>query len=140
MDSAATVAVGTAVLTLTQMAKRYGFPRRWAPLLVFGLSALGIGMWAYSQGGIERIEVWEYFVAWVATATLASGAYETAKWATAGKPADAEPLPALPTREAERLTEKIRGLGLRDTEILVDRELAMREHGRPSERGDAGGG
>lgn len=37
--------------------------------------------------------------------------------------------PDPPPRDAVRLTEKIRALGLRDTEALVDREMALRESG-----------
>ena len=75
MDGEAIVTVSAAVVALTQLAKWVGVPSRWGPLLVPALSALGVGVWVYTQGQVERADIFRYFAGAIAVATSAAGVY-----------------------------------------------------------------
>lgn len=92
MDAQAILTVSTAVVALTSLIK-------WSPLptdgfipvlIVFGLSALGVLLWAFSvEPGFDRHQVFSYFAAWILVATAAGGVYgfgqATAKAVGGGK-------------------------------------------------------
>jgi hypothetical protein len=75
MDAAAIIAVSAAVVALTQIFK-WGFvPDKYGPLAVLILSAVGVGLWAWSKGTFERAVAFEYFAGFVAVALNAAGIY-----------------------------------------------------------------
>ena len=77
MNGEAILTVGAAVVALTQMAKwaMQGKGDAWGPLIVFALSALGVGLWGFSQDTFVRTDTWAYFAGWIAVALSASGVY-----------------------------------------------------------------
>ena len=75
MNGEAIVSVSAAVVALTQFAKWAGINERIGPLVVLALSALGVGLWAYSTGTYQRTELFGYFAGWVAVATGAAGVF-----------------------------------------------------------------
>lgn len=90
MDGQAIMTVAAAVVALTQLAKWASLPDRWGPVIVLMFSALGVGMWAYQQGGVARAETFAYFAGWIAVATSAAGVFGFTRAAvsavTAAKP------------------------------------------------------
>jgi hypothetical protein len=84
MDAAAIIAVSAAVVALTQIFK-WGFvPDRYGPLAVLLLSAIGVGLWAWSKGSFERAVAFEYFAGFVAVALNAAGIYGFTRAAASG--------------------------------------------------------
>ena len=75
MDGEAIVTISAAVVALVQLTKWSGVPDKWGPLLVLVLAALGVGVWAYTQGAVPREAVFGYFAGWIAIATSAAGVY-----------------------------------------------------------------
>lgn len=68
--------VSAAVVALTQLIKWMGLPDRRGPLVVLGLAALGVALWAASfESAFERRAIWPYFAAWIVVATSAAGVY-----------------------------------------------------------------
>lgn len=94
IDSEALVTISAAVVALTQLLKVLRLPKTWGVPMVFGVSALGVLLYAYSQvpEPWNRHFVWSAFSAWVVVTTSASGAYGLVK-DTAGLPALARLLP-----------------------------------------------
>lgn len=90
MDAEAIVTIGASIVLLVQLCKWAGLPRRWAPLVVFVVSALGVAVWAWSRGVYDRAAAWQLFAAWIAVAGTASGVYGFARQAIPDK-ADAPP-------------------------------------------------
>jgi hypothetical protein len=82
VDAAAVLAVGAAVTALVQFLKASPLPTGgWIPVaLAFGLSAVGVALWAVSFApGWDRVLVWSYFTGWLAVTGTAVGAYHLAK-------------------------------------------------------------
>lgn len=75
METESSIAVAAAVTILTQLAKWSGIPDRFGPLSVLLLSAVGVGLWAYSFGQWGPSEVWPLFTAWVSVAASAAGVF-----------------------------------------------------------------
>jgi hypothetical protein len=75
MNAEQIASVAAMVVLLTQLAKWSGLPLRFGPLVVALLSAIGVGLWAYSLGPLARAEVWGYAVAWVTVAASAAGVF-----------------------------------------------------------------
>jgi hypothetical protein len=75
MDGEAIVTVSAAVVALTQLIKWWGLPDRWGAIAVLALSAVGVGMWAYSRGTFVRTETFAYFAGWIAISTSAAGVF-----------------------------------------------------------------
>lgn len=75
MEAEAIVAVGAAVVGLVQMIKWAGLPDKWGPIAVMGISLLGVVIWAYSKGAIERAVIFDYFAGWIAVSLSAAGIY-----------------------------------------------------------------
>jgi hypothetical protein len=75
MDSQSVLAVSSAVVALTQMCKWAGLPDKWGPLAVMLLSALGVGLWAYTQGNFARDTTFDYFAGWVSVSLGAAGVF-----------------------------------------------------------------
>lgn len=75
MNAQAIITISAAVIGLAQLLKWQGVPARLAPLVVFALSALGVVLWAFSQGTFERTQTFEYFAGWIAVATSAAGVF-----------------------------------------------------------------
>ena len=75
MNGEAIMTVTVAVVSLVQLAKWAGVPQKWAPAAVFLLAALGVGLWCFSQGSVERAAIFGIFAAWVAVSTAAAGVF-----------------------------------------------------------------
>jgi hypothetical protein len=72
MDGLAIIQVSGAVVALMYLLRWAGLSRRWAPLLVPVLSALGVGVWVYGQAPIGQADTFSYVAGWVAVATSAA--------------------------------------------------------------------
>ena len=79
MDAQSLVTVSVPVVLLTQILKWGGVPLRWAPVAILLLSAVGVGVWVYSQGQITRADLWSYFAGWVSVSVSAAGVFGFAK-------------------------------------------------------------
>lgn len=75
MDGQAIIAVSAAVVALTSLVKWAGLNDHYGPIIVLILSAVGVGMWGYTEGTYERTKAFEYFAGWIAVATSAAGVY-----------------------------------------------------------------
>jgi hypothetical protein len=83
MDGLAVMQVSGVVVALMYLLRWAGIPNRWAPLLVPTLSALGVGLWAYANAPIGRVETFSYVAGWIAVAMSAATVWGFA-WAAAG--------------------------------------------------------
>ena len=72
MDGLAVMRVTVAVVGLMHLLRWAGLPERWAPLLVAALSALGMALWAYTQGPVSQAVLFSYVSGWVTVATSAA--------------------------------------------------------------------
>jgi hypothetical protein len=99
MDGLAVMQVSGTVVALMYLLRWAGIPGRWAPLLVPTLSALGVGVWAYANGPIGRVEIFSCVAGWIAVATSAATVWGFA-WAAVG--AVNRPGQSLPSRHARR--------------------------------------
>ena len=72
MDGLAVMRVTVVVVGIMQLLRWAGVPERWAPLLVAGLSALGVALWAVGQGPVNPSVLFSYMTGWVAVATSAA--------------------------------------------------------------------
>lgn len=94
MDGQAIIAVSAAVVALTQIVKWGGLPDKLGPVAVLILALLGVAIWGYSHGPIERAAIFDYFAGWIAVATTAAGIFgftraaATAVTAAKSPPAD----------------------------------------------------
>lgn len=94
MDGAAIVAVSAAVTALTQLLKwASAVPDKYGAVAVMGLSILGVGFWAWSEGSFERAQSFNYFAGWVAVATSAAGIFGFTR-AASGAVSSMHPPPA----------------------------------------------
>jgi hypothetical protein len=75
VNGEAILSVTTAVVSLTQLAKWSGLPTKLAPLGVVLLSLLGVGFWAWTQGGVSRELAFDYFAGWVSVAMASAGVF-----------------------------------------------------------------
>lgn len=75
MEAEAIIAVSAAVVGLTQIIKWAGLPDKWGPVGVLLISLIGIVIWAYSKGTIERAVVFDYFAGWIAVSLTAAGIF-----------------------------------------------------------------
>lgn len=76
MQAEDTVVVMGAVTALTQLFKWQGVPDRRGPLVVMGLSVLGVVLWGVStEAEFTRAMIWPYFAGWLAVSTGAAGIY-----------------------------------------------------------------
>ncbi|HEV8639435.1 MAG TPA: hypothetical protein VG370_34940 [Chloroflexota bacterium] len=76
--SAENIAVVTGVIVaLTQLSKWMRLVQdRHGPLVVLGLSAAGVVLWAVSfEAAFSRAMIWPYFAAWIVVATSSAGVY-----------------------------------------------------------------
>lgn len=83
MDAQSIAAVSAAVVSLVQVLKWGGIPDRFGPLAVLMISALGVGIWAYSTLPVfDRSLVFDYFAGWIVVATSAAGVFGFTRAAT----------------------------------------------------------
>lgn len=75
MDAQDIGIVSVSVVGLTQLVKWSGLKDGLGPLVVLALSALGVGLWAYSEGTYERTKLFAYFASWIIVATSAAGVF-----------------------------------------------------------------
>lgn len=76
MNAESITAVSAAVVAITQICKWSGIPDRWGPLLVLLLSAIGVGVWAFSQDVLPmRTDLFSYFAGWIVVAAAAAGVF-----------------------------------------------------------------
>jgi hypothetical protein len=75
LDAGALASISAAVVALTQLSKWAGLPDRIGPAAVLVFAALGMGVWAYSEGQFAQTLVFEYFSGWIVVATSAAGIY-----------------------------------------------------------------
>jgi hypothetical protein len=83
MDGSDVMRVTVVVVGLMHLLKWAGVPQRWAPLLVAGLSTLGVALWAVTQGPVSQAVLFSYLSGWVAVATSATTVWGFT-WAAAG--------------------------------------------------------
>ncbi|HXI18484.1 MAG TPA: hypothetical protein VNM48_19135 [Chloroflexota bacterium] len=93
MNGEAIITVSAATVALTQLLKWANLPDRAGPLAVLVLAALGVGVWVYSQGVIDRQMTFELFAGWIAVATSAAGVFGFTR-AAASAVTSATPPPA----------------------------------------------
>ena len=72
MDGLAIVQVSGLVVALMYLLRWEGVSRRWATFVVPLLSAVGVGVWAYAHGSIDRAAAFGYLAGWVAVTTSAA--------------------------------------------------------------------
>lgn len=75
LDAGAIASISAAVVALTQLIKWAGLPDRYGPIAVLVLAAIGIGVWAYSEGQFAQTLIFEYFSGWIVVATSAAGIF-----------------------------------------------------------------
>lgn len=76
MDSTATLAVSTAVITIVQLLKwKNTVPDRWAPIAVIVFAVFGVAVWGWSEGTFERTKAFEYFAAVANVSVAAAGVF-----------------------------------------------------------------
>jgi O-antigen/teichoic acid export membrane protein len=75
IDANAATAIGATVTVLTQLIKWAGLPDRLGPVVVLILSAIGVGVFAYSLGDFQRSETFNYLSAWANVALVAAGIF-----------------------------------------------------------------
>lgn len=75
LDAAAILSISTAVVALTQLVKWSGLPDHYGPIVVLALSALGVGVWAYSESEFSRALIFDLFTGWIVVAIAAAGVY-----------------------------------------------------------------
>ncbi len=75
MESEAIVTVSATVVALVQLAKWAGLSGERAPWGVALLSALGVGVWAYSEGDPAQASAFGYLTAFAAVMTSAAGVF-----------------------------------------------------------------
>lgn len=75
MDGQAIIIVSGAVVALSQLVKGSDLAKRHALLVVFTLSAVGVGLWGWSAEAFTRASAFEFFIGWVAVATSAAGVF-----------------------------------------------------------------
>lgn len=75
MDGQATLTIAAAVVALTQFVKWAGVPDKWGPISVMLVSLLGVALWGWSVGIVERAQAFEYFVGWINVTLAAAGVF-----------------------------------------------------------------
>lgn len=78
MEADAIAVISAAVVTLTQLVKWVGLPDKFGALAVLILSAVGAGLWAWSQLPPDidwRATAWPLFAGWIVIATSAAGVF-----------------------------------------------------------------
>lgn len=75
MDSQAIAAVGAAVVLAVELAKWSKLPTHLAPAAVLLFSAVGVALWAWSEGDISRATAFGLFTGWLTVAASAAGVY-----------------------------------------------------------------
>lgn len=75
MDAQAVITVSAAVVALVQFAKWSGVPDGKGPLVVLGLSLLGVAFWGFSEGTFGRATAFDYFAAYIGVVTSAAGVF-----------------------------------------------------------------
>src|SRR5207253_11239878 len=71
MDGLAVMRVTVVVVGIMHLLRWAGTRDSWAPLLVAGLSALGVALWAVGQGPLNPSVLFSYISPWAAVATSA---------------------------------------------------------------------
>lgn len=84
MSPEAVLAVTGTVLILVEIAKASRLPKRWGPLAAAVFSAIGVGVWAYSNGGMPQSSAFSFLTAWANITLQAIGAFEIIKRAFNG--------------------------------------------------------
>jgi hypothetical protein len=69
MDALAIMQVAGPVGALMYLLRWSGVPRRWAPVLVPLVSALGVSVWIYAHGMLSQADTFTYVAAWIAVCT-----------------------------------------------------------------------
>ena len=75
MTPQAIITISAAVLACVQFAKWSGIPDKYGPFAVLLLSAVGVGIWAWSVGTFARADAFDYFAGWIVVATSAAGVF-----------------------------------------------------------------
>jgi hypothetical protein len=92
MNAQAIMTVAGAVVILTQIIKGMGLPNQRAPIVVLGLSALGVVFWGISAGNFDKSQLFGYFAGWISVAFSAAGVWgyvrSTPAALTSGKTSD----------------------------------------------------
>jgi len=75
LNAQAILTISGAVVGLAQLVKWAGVPNKLAPLAVLVMSALGVGLWGWSVGTMDRAQAFDYFAGWVAVSMTAAGVF-----------------------------------------------------------------
>jgi hypothetical protein len=105
MDAQAMAAVSAAVVALTQLLKWMGINEQRAPLVVMGVSAMGVLLWGFSVGSFVRAQLFDYFSAWVMVSLAAAGVYGFTRSMPSAVGATKEPPPGAGTSRVEEMPD-----------------------------------
>lgn len=104
MDAQAVVAIAAAVVALTQLIKQMGVAAQRGPLVVLGVSLLGVGVWVWSHGVYSRASAFDILAAFIATATSAAGIWGFARSGPAALTSLKDPPPGAMANEVSPIT------------------------------------
>ena len=85
MDGLAIMRVSAVVVALMYLLRWAGVPRRWAPVVVPALAALGVGAWVVGYGPISLAELFNYVAGWIAVAASAATVWGFSWAGTSGR-------------------------------------------------------
>ncbi len=71
----AIITISAAVVALTQLVKWLGISDKLGALAVLALSAVGVGLWVFSQNAYSQAAIFDIFAGWIAVATSAAGVF-----------------------------------------------------------------
>lgn len=75
MNGEAIISVTAAVVAIVQILKASAWCVRHALVLLFAVSALAVGLWAYSAGALTQATAFQLFAGWAAVSLSAAGVF-----------------------------------------------------------------
>lgn len=75
MNAQDIVLISGAVVILTQFVKWQGMRDSLGPLVVLLLAAIGVGVWGWSKGNLDRTVAFDFFAGWLSVALNAAGIF-----------------------------------------------------------------
>lgn len=80
MNADAMLVIGGAVGSLSKLLMAMlHIKGRWVALAAVGVTTLSFFVWGYSHGDFNRESSWNYYTAWIATLSIAAGAFHGAE-------------------------------------------------------------
>lgn len=75
LNGQAIITISAAVVALTQLVKWLGIQDQLGAIAVLVLSAVGVGLWVFSQNAYSQSAVFDIFAGWIAVSTSAAGVF-----------------------------------------------------------------